>query len=131
MDNLQKSELVISKILEALVESGLQYRTALQFKDLDLDAALEPFFEGCCLWLIDEEIVRCTNAHQVIQGAPMVNPVITSRGFALLGQAFACADGDIRVGQAVKEVAKGRASYAGIGDFFGGLLGGFTKSMGS
>lgn len=49
----------------------------------------------------------------------------------MLDQPFATGEKKIPVGQAVKEVAEGGKNYAGIGDFFGGVLGGFTKSMGS
>mgnify|MGYP000480616667 CR=1 FL=1 len=129
LDNLQRSEIVISKILQDLVETGLQDGVALQFEDLDLDNGFEPFFVGCCRWLLDEGIVRCTNEHQVLKGMPMVNPVITAKGFALLGQPFAGSVEGNRVGDAVKEVATGNRNYAGVGDFFGGLLGGFTKSI--
>lgn len=131
MDNLQRSEIVISKILQDLVETGLQYGTALEFEELGLGEEFEPFFTGCCLWLLDEGIVRCTNEGQVLHGVPMVNPVITAKGFALLGQPFVQGDEGNRVGDAVKEIARGNRNYAGLGDFFGGLLGGFTKSIGS
>ncbi|MCB1470915.1 MAG: hypothetical protein KDK08_27990 [Rhizobiaceae bacterium] len=132
LDNLQKSEVVISKILQDLVETGLQYGTALEFKELGLNEEFEPFFIGCCLWLLDEGIVRCTNEHQVLKGVPMVNPVITAKGFALLGQPFAQGGEEGgRVGEAVKEVATGRRNYAAVGDLVGGVLGGLIKSMGS
>lgn len=131
LDNLQKSEVVISKILEHLLQAGLQDGVALHFHELGLDDDVEPFFIGCCRWLLDEEIIRCTNAHQVALGAPMVNPAITAKGFALLRQPFVEGDDGSRVGDAVKEVARGDRNYAGFGDFFGGLLGGFAKSMGS
>lgn len=130
-DNLQKSEIVISKILQDLLQTGLQYGTALEYKELDLPEEFEGFFVGCCLWLLDEGIVRCTNYDQVRKGAPMVNPVITAHGFGLLGQKFVGGPEGEKVGQAVKKVAEGSASYSGIGDFVGGLLGGFTKSLGS
>lgn len=130
LDNLQRSEIVISKILQDLVETGLQYGTTLEFEELGLDQEFEPFFTGCCLWLLDEGIIRCTNAHQVVKDAPMVNPVITAKGFSLLGQPFVGGEVGNRVGDAVKEVASGNRNYAGFGDFFGGLLGGFTKSIG-
>lgn len=131
LDNLQKSEVVISRILQELVETGLQYGVALQFRDLELDDEFEPFFTGCCLWLLDEGIIRCTNEHQVAKEAPIVNPVITAKGFALLGQPFADGEEGDRVGNAVKEVAKGNRNYAAVGDLMGGVLGGFIKSMGS
>ncbi|CTQ33933.1 hypothetical protein [Jannaschia rubra] len=130
--NLQKSELVISKILQVLLEMGLQQGNVLQFDDVALPDEYEPFFDGCCLWLLEEEIVRCTNMHQLLSGSVgMVNPMITSKGFALLDQPFAGTESKTRVGQAVKEVAGGQRNYAGIGDLVGGILGGFTKSLGN
>lgn len=130
--NLQKSELVISKILETLLTRGLRDGSELQFGDLDLPAEDEPFFNGCCYWLLEEGIIRCSNFEQLLSGSVfLVSPMITSRGFALLDQPFAGTEGATRVGQAVKEVADGRRNYAGIGDLVGGILGGFTKSMGN
>ncbi|RXV59243.1 hypothetical protein C6W92_15505 [Roseovarius sp. A46] len=130
--NLQKSELVISKILERLLDLGLQQGTRLSFEDLDLPKEHAPIYNGCCAWLIEEGVIRCSNKSQALAGnLVMVSPMITSRGFALLDQPFVVDDDKMRVGQAVKEVADGQRNYAGIGDFVGGLLGGFTKSMGS
>ena len=130
--NLQKSETVISKILEFLLELGLQEGSRLAFEDLDLPEDYGPIFNGCCVWLLEEGIIRCSNSSQTMGGGvTMFSPMITSRGFALLDQPFVIGDEKMRVGQAVKEVAGGQKNYAGIGDFVGGLLGGFTKSMGS
>ena len=130
--NLQKSETVISKILEFLLEQGLQAGSRLAFEDLDLPDDYGPTFNGCCVWLLEEGIIRCSNSSQAIgSDVTMFSPMITSRGFALLDQPFVIEGEKMRVGQAVKEVADGQKNYAGIGDFVGGLLGGFTKSMGS
>lgn len=130
--NLQKSELVISKILQHLLDMGLQQGAALQFQNIGLSDEYETFFNGCCQWLLDEGIVRCTNIHQPLSGSlSMASPMITSRGFALLDQPFAGTRGETRVGQAVKDVAEGQKNFAGIGDLIGGILGGFTKSMGN
>lgn len=130
--NLQKSELVISKILERLLELGLQQGTLLSFEDLGLPKEYAPIYNGCCAWLIEEGVIRCADSAQAMRGnLRMISPMITSRGFALLDQPFGVGDDRIRVGQAVKEVAGGQGNYAGIGDFVGGVLGGFTKSMGS
>jgi len=130
--SLQKSELVISKILEALLETGLQHGTWLKFEKLDLSEEYEPFFDGCCVWLLEEGIVRCSNTQQALGGGVgMINPMITSYGFAILDQKLTIAQSDVRVGQAVREVARGSRNYAGVGDFIGGILGGFTKSISS
>lgn len=130
--NLQKSELVISKILEHLIELGLQQGTRLSFEHLNLPEEDASIYNGCCEWLIEEGVIRCASKSQSIPGNVfLISPMITSRGFALLDQPFAMGEDKIRVGQAVKEVAGGQKNYAGFGDFVGGLLGGFTKSMGS
>lgn len=130
--NLQRSELVISKILECLLDLGLQQGTQLRFEDLELPEEYAPIYNGCCAWLIEEGVIRCANTSQAMGGnLGMISPMVTSRGFALLDQPFAVSEDRIRVGQAVKEIAGGQKNYAGFGDFVGGLLGGFTKSMGS
>lgn len=130
--NLQKSELVISKILEHLLDLGLQQGTRLSFEDLDLTKEYAPIYNGCCAWLIEEGVIRCANTSQAMGGnLGMISPMITSRGFALLDQPFGVVEGKMRVGHAMKEIAGGHKNYAGIGDFVGGLLGGFTKSIGS
>lgn len=130
--NLQKSELVISKVLELLFDFGLQQGTRLSFEDLDLPKEYGPIYNGCCTWLIEEGIIRCANTSQSMGGnLSMISPMITSNGFALLDQPFVIGDEQMRVSQAVKEVSGGQKNYAGIGDLVGGLLGGFTKSMGS
>ena len=130
--NLQKSELVISRILEHLLDLGLQQGTRLSFDDLDLPQDYGSIDNGCCMWLIEEGIIHCAGISQAIGGnLGMISPMITSKGFALPDQTLVVGEDKIRVGQAVKEVASGQRNYAGFGDFVGGLLGGFTKSMGS
>ena len=130
--NLQKSETVIARILEFLLELGLQDGSHLAFEDLDFPDDYHDTFNGCCMWLLEEGIIRCTNYSQAnIGGITMLSPMITSKGFALLDQPLVIEDQKISVGQAVKDVAGGQKNYAGIGDFVGGLLGGFTKSIGS
>lgn len=132
LENLKKSERIIALILQDLLETGLCYGTELSIEELDIEATEEneDFFQGCCLWLLDEGIVRCTNYDQVRKGAPMVNPVISAHGFALLGQTF-LSETNEKLGDAVKKVAEGSTSYSGWGDFVGGILGGFTKSISS
>ena len=130
--NLQKSETVIARILDFLLELGLQDGSSLAFEDLDIPDDHHDIFNGCCIWLLEEGIIRCTNHSQAnIGGVMLFNPMITSNGFALLDKPLVIRDQKISVGQAVKEIARGNRNYAGIGDFFGGFLGGFTKSMGS
>ncbi|WP_189640410.1 hypothetical protein [Paramylibacter ulvae] len=128
MNNLQKSEIVVSSILANLLENGIQ-DGFLDFNHLGTDDTLEPFFYPCMIWLISEGIIRCSNEHQVFQDTPAINPVLTAYGFHVLGQKF-LADGTT-VGFAVQQINKGEINFAGIGEVFGGVLGGFTKSLGS
>jgi hypothetical protein len=131
-DNLRKSELVISKILETLLALGLQQGSSLRFEDIKLEKEDSAIFNGCCTWLLEEGIIRCSNTAQAMGGdVTLFSPMITAKGFSLLNQSFILGDNKMQVSEAVREVAGGNSNYAGLGDFFGGLLGGFTKSMGS
>jgi hypothetical protein len=130
MDNLQKSEAVIARILAHLAENGLQ-ATELNHDTLQLGAELQPFFEICYDWLEAEGIVRSSKVVKAAGGEIWIfNPVITANGFRLLGQGVILGGEEKSLGTAVKEVSSGR-SYSSLGDFFGGLLGGFTRSISS
>ncbi len=131
MDNLQKSEKVISLILERLIETGIQdYR--LSNDSFDLSEDLRPFFTQCFKWLVAEGIVRADNTSEMMGGSILIfNPAITSYGFQVLGQTMELAGTDMKLATAVQEVSREDRSYSQVGDFFGGLLGGFTKSLGS
>lgn len=130
--SLQKSEFTISKILERLLDFGLTQGMQLCFEDLDLPEGYEPIYSGSCTWLLEEGIIRCANMSKPLSGTPvLISPMITSKGFSLLDQPFVVGGESLRVGEAVKEVAAGRRSYASFGDFIGGVLGGLAKSMGT
>ena len=135
MDDLQKSEVVIAKILNQLAELGLQ-SCELKFDELKLDDTFKPFFFVCSEWLVDEGIIRCksitkyTGQNGGVDGF-LNTPVITSYGFALLRQEFFGAKGSGNLSEAIKDVADGTKGYSQIGDFVGGILGGFTKSISS
>ena len=130
MDNLQKSEAVIARILAHLAENGLQ-ETQLNLNSLELDDDLLPFFLTCYRWLEAEGIVRSESLQVLMRGTFIIqNPVNTAKGFQLLAQGVNLGGEEKSLGTAVKEVSSGR-SYSSFGDFFGGLLGGFTKSISS
>lgn len=130
--NLQKSEVVIARILTFLEEKGIQSEIQLRLGNLELEAEYVPFYDGCCRWLLDEGILRGSHNPLTDGGNFLIhNAIITARGFALLGQPFPIAQEEISLGQAVEKVAQGKANYAGVGEVFGGILGGFTKSFGS
>ncbi|SEP14319.1 hypothetical protein SAMN04490248_1292 [Salinihabitans flavidus] len=58
MDDLQRSETVIAKILSLLMEWGIQ-ETQLEFSELDLSDEYRPFFFSCVKWLEAEGVIRC------------------------------------------------------------------------
>ncbi|MCE8509263.1 hypothetical protein KBY28_12495 [Ruegeria pomeroyi] len=133
MDDIQKSELVISRILSLLMEWGIQ-ECELRFSELQLDEEFAPFFFPCVEWLIDEGVIRASGIDKFLEGnaAGIVRrPVLTSFGMKILGRSVELEEGSISLSKAVREVSEQGRSFSQIGDFFGGLLGGFTKSMGS
>jgi hypothetical protein len=133
MNNMEKSELVIAKILTLLMEWGIK-DSSLNFKKLELDDAYASFFFPCINWLSNEGIIR-TGKIQMYANGPgqgsISNPVLTSYGISLLGNSVKVGNTDVRLSEAVKTLSAEKKSYSGIGDFMGGFLGGFTKSMGS
>ena len=132
MDNTHKSELIVARILSVISDNGLQ-DFSLGFEDFKLDDGFEPFFDTCVKWLADEGIIRFSELIPDCDDGPWTvsNPVLTSYGYSLLNKPLLGGKDGETVGTAVKTASEKGTSYAGIGDFIGGLLGGFTKSMGS
>jgi len=131
MNNLEKSAVVITKILARLAETGLQGST-LQQTSLDLDDELRVFFPVCFKWLQSEGLVRAANVKEFFNNdLAAVNPVLTARGFQMLGQELEFRGKTTNLEMALKDAARDSISVSSVGDFLGGLLGGFTKSLGS
>ena len=129
--NLAKTELVLARILALLMEQGLKGST-LTFGSLNLDPEYEPFFKTCFLWLIDEGLVRSrTNLESISSAFHSYDPVLTARGFAVLGSNLRVNDGQVSLAKIVEDKAASSGMYTGVGDFLGGLFGGFTKSISS
>ena len=132
MNNMEKSELVVMKILSRLMDTGFT-RTVLAFQNLDLTDEYEEFFDLSAEWLLEEGVIRAADfAKTRGESGALANPVLTAYGLSLLRQPSPVS-GDERetMGTAIKNASEKGTSYAGIGDFIGGLLGGFTKSIGS
>ncbi|OZA06982.1 MAG: hypothetical protein B7Y02_14630, partial [Rhodobacterales bacterium 17-64-5] len=83
-------------------------------------------FADMVKWLQDEGVVRDQDSYSDGLGGVVFDLVLTSRGFWLLEQKFT---GDLTLGSAISKVAKNEPMTAGLGDFVGGILGGFTKSI--
>lgn len=131
MNNLEKSEVVISLILTILLDRGLQ-KNDMSFETLKLDDSYYPFFIPCIDWLENEGMVNTLNVVRTLDGGGhVVQPTITSKGLNVLGSEITIGDCSENFEIAIRKVAKTQQSYAGFGDFLGGLLGGFTKSLGA
>jgi len=134
MTEIEKSEVVIAKILTLLMEWGIQ-ECDLRFEELELDPKeYGSFFFSCVHWLENEGLIRTSRIDCFMDAAHagVVNrPVLTSYGFYILGTKVKIGDHEATLSETVKEVSSSAGNYSNIGDFFGGLLGGFTKSVGS
>ena len=131
MDDLQKSELVISKILSLVISWGIQ-SSDLKFEELELDQSYKTFFIPCVRWLCDEGVLRALKIHTLAGGGGIItNPVLTSYDMNLMGETIQLGNEAEKMATAVGKVSSGERSYSQTGDFLGGLLGGFTKSLGS
>lgn len=131
MGNLEKSELVIAKILGLLMDWGLS-ETELQFSELELDDEHMPFFATCIEWLEAEGVIRTRKVHKFLDGRCLVvGPTLTAHGLALMGKKIKVGEGSTTIGEAVKQTSKETSFFTGAGDFGGGFVGGLLKSLGS
>ena len=130
MNSTQKSERVMAMILARLLENGVQ-DGEMDEDRLGLTDELRPYFGQCFKWLIREGLVSAGSFRSTNSGSFAVDPVLTARGYELLGRKFAIDGRDVSAAQIVNEKSKDATSYTGLGDFLGGVLGGFTKSIGS
>jgi|GEM_PF-1837326 len=133
MEAMERTNLVLVRILNLAMQNGLSH-WSLTFGHLELDKDYETFFWPCLDWLEAEGLVRVGSRAQTMGGlanGEAMNIALTSRGMAMLGQKIEVGGNETTVAEQVKSRAEGAVSAAGIGDFIGALLGGFTKSMGS
>ena len=131
VENMEKSERVVAAILSQLMVWGIQ-DCELVFEELQLPKEYEPFFFQCLRWLEAEGIIRTSNITQFSdRSCKAINPVLTSFGIKALNQSIKLVEGETKLADAVNQVSGGQKPYSNLGDFIGGLLGGFTKSIGS
>ena len=130
MSNLDRSAKVISTILARLLENGLQ-ESWLKDSDLDLPPDELVFVKTCFEWLVSEGLVRYQSDVGSDAGAAWINPVLTARGFAVLGTKLKFDGVELTVAEIVERKEAIGGSYSKIGEFLGAGLGGFIKSMGS
>ena len=122
------STMIVAKLVNLLAENGLA-RTAVasrNFLPTGADQEKIQLFADTVKWHEDEGVVRDHDSYADGHGGFVDDLVLTSRGFWLLEQKLS---GDLTLGSAISKVAKSEPMTAGIGDFVGGILGGFTKSI--
>jgi len=130
MENLEKSELVIAKILGLLMEWGLS-NTEMQFEELGLEEEFRPFFTTCIEWLEAENVIRVYKIHKFLDGTALIqSPTLTAHGINLMGRQLNVGEEKTTIGAAVKQTAKETSFYNGLGDLGGGFVGGLLKSLG-
>jgi hypothetical protein len=133
MNEMEKSELVIARILNLLLVWGIQH-TSLKFDELELEQEYATFFYPCLEWLESEGLIRVKAYNRTIgghAGGSANQPVLTSYGMTVLGQKI-IANGDTeQLSEGVKKVSSGESSLWQVGDAIGGILGRLTKSLGS
>ena len=133
MDAMEKTNLVIAKILQLAMDHGVSH-WSLTFEDLELSEDFRTFFFPCVEWLEAEGLIRVGSYQRTLGGlanGSIENIILTSRGMAVLGSQIEIAGTVQPLSNAVDEVSRGKVDYHRIGDAIGGLLGGLTKSLGA
>lgn len=133
MSGLEKSNVVIAKVLQLAIENGLSHWT-LSFADLGLDKSYSTYFYPCVEWLEAEGVVRVGEYARTMGGYAegcVMNVSLTARGMALLGCQIEIDGNRMSVAGAVNEASETQGGAHRIGEIIGGVLGGFTKSIGS
>lgn len=132
MNDVERSDVVIAPIIEILSKKGSQDGDLMEFEQLNLENEFQPFFLRCIVWLGDQGLIRFDEISRTMGGGGWVHaPVLTSYGFSTINRQITLGGEDLPMKDAISHVSKSGGNYASAGDFFGGFLGGFTKSMGS
>ncbi|MGB5835673.1 MAG: hypothetical protein WBH14_01385 [Albidovulum sp.] len=132
MSGLERSVVLLAQLMERLEANGVvvQQFSAEDFFGENPENEDAELFEHLVQWLLDEGVIRQSD-EPVNNGFGYVwyhDLVLTSLGYSLLANKVLP---NLTLSQAVKEVSSGSRSYSGLGDFLGGIMGGFTKSIGN
>jgi hypothetical protein len=131
VSQVEDSERLVARIVEHLAGNGVYAEPifASKFFPEGNYYADRVLFESTIEWLEAEGILRFDKPYM---GGPLTelirNSVLTGKGYSLLAQDF---KNGLSLAQAIRKVNESGTGYAGIGDFVGGILGGFTKSISS
>ena len=133
MQNAERSQLVMARILQKTMDIGIQEWT-LTFDDLNLEAEFAQFFYPCLEWLEYEGIIRVKGYHRTMGGianGSVANVAITSLGQAVLSKHVDLTGDPEPLSETVKKISGKPQSYSQFGDFLGGTIGGLIKSLGA
>lgn len=131
MSRLEASKVIVAEMISFLEGNGVvpstihvsDFRPNYTTDDADL-------FRAAVSWLVSESVVR-------LRGDPIPDTeddtshyevVLTSFGFSALMRQLA---GDLTLRDQLRQARDGQRSWSGVGDLLGGVLGGFTKSIGN
>jgi hypothetical protein len=130
MGRLEASErMVVAIVSELAVRGALDEDLVLN--DLNIDGELKQpqLFINAVQWLAREGVIASEMENSfLLDGTEVFGFILTSLGYQLLSQKF---KGELTLGTAIKQVSETGKTYTSAGDFVGGLLGGFTKSISS
>lgn len=130
MNDLEASELISARIIARLAPMGVN-RITLTLRQLDPDGNMpfsERLFIDAMYWLEEEGILRFEmEKHQ--NHVRMRGCVLSAQGFSMLSQPFSLDGKTTTVGDTIKSVEDNGAGYSNVGNFVGGLLAAFTKSI--
>ena len=133
MDAMQRTNLVLAKVLNLARENGVSHWN-LQFSELDLDRDFETHFYPCIEWLEREGLISVGAYQRTLDGLAsgfVSNIALTSRGMAVLGQQVEISGTTEEFASTVEKVSEGKLDYHRIGDTIGGIIGGIFKSVSS
>ena len=126
-NDLEISEKMIAAVVHALAGRGVK-RTEFSLNDFELEGGDINLFVDALLWLSSEGIIRSTVEPPYLLDGTAYGFTLTAYGYRLLEQDFR---GGMTLGRAIRETKETGRSFSSVGDFFGGLLGGLTKSISS
>ncbi|MEM8657202.1 MAG: hypothetical protein AAGF22_03815 [Pseudomonadota bacterium] len=132
--DLNDSEAMVASIVAFLAEGGVrQQDVTIEELGYDQDAERIRLFRDAMLWLLNEGAIASgfkDKRNQFKNRNPFTARqfYLTSKGYDLLSMKF---EGSLTLGAAIKQTQSSGTGYANLGTFFGGILGGFTKSVSS
>ena len=128
MNKREQSTVMLARLVQRLADNGV-IKEDISSDDFVSDHTAQNEVQIFCDlidWLSREGVIRTDGGYSGGNGDFVYDLVLTSRGFWLLEQDYTA---NLTLGAAIKAVSQNGAMTSGLGDFVGGMLGGFTKSI--